>query len=166
MAEALAGRLAGHVMAEEPYHLLDEEGYEFGFPPSAEDYRVLFARSMAGLGSPQDAIVFDRTPVDYLAYLAVTGVDPEDLVGAAALRSAFATLDLLVVTPITAETERVLPRAEMPRLRADMNDALLELVHADPLDAWADVPVLELDGPLEGRLSAVLKALGVRPQEP
>jgi hypothetical protein len=41
-----------------------------------------------------------------------------------------------------------------------MNEALLDVVYADPLGAWAEVPVLELDGPLENRLSAVLTALG------
>ncbi|HLN65746.1 MAG TPA: hypothetical protein VK280_00525 [Streptosporangiaceae bacterium] len=61
---------------------------------------------------------------------------------------------------ITPETERVLPAAEMPGLRAEMNDALVELVYDDPLNAWPDIPVLELDGPLEGRLGAVLAALG------
>ncbi|MBV9447996.1 MAG: hypothetical protein JO345_19095 [Streptosporangiaceae bacterium] len=40
-----------------------------------------------------------------------------------------------------------------------MNDALLELLYDDPLDAWRDIPVLELSGPLDGRLDAVLAAL-------
>ena len=40
-----------------------------------------------------------------------------------------------------------------------MNDALVELVYDDPLNAWEDIPVLELDGPLDGRLGAVLAAL-------
>ena len=40
-----------------------------------------------------------------------------------------------------------------------MNDALLELVYDDPLHAWGDIPVLELSGPLDGRLDAVLAAL-------
>ena len=43
-----------------------------------------------------------------------------------------------------------------------MNDALLDLVYADPLDAWGELPVLELDGPLDTRLPAVLAALGQR----
>jgi hypothetical protein len=47
----------------------------------------------------------------------------------------------------------------MPGLRARMNDALPELVYDDPLDAWGDIPVLELSGPLDGRLDAVLAAL-------
>ena len=91
--------------------------------------------------------------------MAATGTDPSDEVGDAALQPAFASLDLLVITLITPETEQVLPAAEMPGLRSQMNDMLLELVRDDPLNAWEDIPVLELDGPLDGRLSAVLAAL-------
>jgi predicted ATPase len=161
LAGALCENLPGHVTADEPYYLLEEEGYEFGFPPSPEDYRALLARSLRSLSSPLlPAVVFDRTPLDYLAYLAATGADPSDEASAAALRPAFARLDLLVITLITPETEQVLPSAEMPRLRSQMNDALLELVYDDPLNAWEDVPVLELTGPLDGRLDAVLAALG------
>ena len=40
-----------------------------------------------------------------------------------------------------------------------MNDALLELAHGDPLDAWPDTPLLELTGPLDRRLDTVLAAL-------
>ena len=52
-----------------------------------------------------------------------------------------------------------MPAADIPGLRAAMNDALLELVYDDPLDAWGDIPVLELSGPLDGRPDAVLAAL-------
>jgi len=41
--------------------------------------------------------------------LATTGADPCDEAGAAALQPAFASLDLLVITLITPETEQVLP---------------------------------------------------------
>jgi hypothetical protein len=159
LAEALCACLPGHVLADEPYYLLADEGYEFGFPPSPEDYRALLARSVQSLRSPRPAIVFDRTPLDYLAYLAATGADPAGPAAAAALQPAFATLDLLVITMITAETEHVLPPAELPGLRSQMNDALLDLLHDDPLDAWPDLPILELDGPLDARLPAVLAAL-------
>ena len=70
LAEALCARLPGHVTADEPYYLLGDEGYEFGFPPSPEDYRALLARSVLILTSPpsRPAVIFDRTPLDYLAY--------------------------------------------------------------------------------------------------
>ena len=71
MAEALAARLPGHVTAEEPYYLLAEEEYEFAFPPSLEDYRALLACSIRSLTwPPLSRVVFDRKPLDYLAYLA------------------------------------------------------------------------------------------------
>jgi hypothetical protein len=94
--------------------------------------------------------------MDYLAYLAAVGADPEREADTPALKTALASLDLLV---ITEETEQILPAPDLPELRARMNDALLDLVYADPLDAWGEVPLLELDGPLETRLPAVLTAL-------
>ena len=163
LAETLCAHLPGHVTADEPYYLLEEEGYEFSFPPSPDDYRALLARSLRSLSkpSPPPGVVFDRTPLDYLAYLAAIGVNAEREADAPAIRSALARLDLLVLTVITPETEQTLPTPEMPELRARMNDALLDLVYANPLDAWGEVPVLELDGPLGNRLPAVLTALGL-----
>lgn len=167
LAEALCARLPGHVVADEPYHLLEEEGHELGFPPSLEDYRALVARSVRSLASPPllPGVVFDRTPLDYLAYMAAIGADPAAETSATAVQPAFGSLDLLVITLITPETEQVLPAAEMAGLRLKMNDALLELVYDDPLDAWPDIPVLELSGPLDGRLDTVLAALD-RSQRP
>jgi hypothetical protein len=162
LAEALSAHLPGHITADEPYYLLEDEGYEFAFPPSADDYRALLARSLQSLSAQpqQPGVVFDRTPLDYLAYLAATGVDAEREADTPALKPALASLNLLVITVITPETERLLPTADLPELREAMNGSLLDLVHADPLDAWAEVPLLELEGPLETRLLAILTALG------
>jgi predicted ATPase len=166
LAGELCARLPGYVAVDEPYVLLEEEGYEFAFPPSPDDYRAQLARSVqvlrsSGLDvssgvdvSSHPGVVFDRTPADFLAYLVASGAALD--VDAAAVRSAMTTLDLLVLTPITAETERVLPRAELPQLRQAVNDALLDLVYTDPLDAWPDLTVLELDGPLDRRCVTVL----------
>lgn len=162
LADALCARLPGHIAIDEPYYLLAEEGYEFGFPPSLEDYRAMLARSVQSMmQAGRDEVIFDRTSLDYLAYLATVGADPADEVGAAILRNAFARLDLLVITPITTETERKLPAPELLVLRSQMNAALLDLVYDDPLGAWEAVPLPELSGPLNGRLDAVLAALGV-----
>jgi predicted ATPase len=161
LVEELRARLAGHVPAGEPYILLEEEGYEFEFPPAADDFRALVRRSTQMLSSAGPRVIFDRTPLDYLAYLIAMDADFEDEASQATLRSAMSSLDLLVITPITAETEQILPAAELPGLQAAMNEALLELVYQDPLQAWRDVPVIELSGPLNGRVEAVLRALGI-----
>ena len=169
LAEELCARLPGHVAIDEPYVLLEEEGYEFAFPPGPEDYRAQLARSVHLLRSPGPDVIFDRTPADFLAYLSAHGAGLSAHgaaldVDAAAVRSAMATLDLLVLTPITAETARVLPGADLPELRQAVNDALLDLVYGDPLDAWPGLTVLELDGPLDRRCTAVLAALPRHPR--
>lgn len=159
LVEELCGHLAGHLPVDEPYFLLEEEGYEFEFPPSLDDYRAQLRRSLRDLRSAAARVVFDRTPLDFLAYLAALGADIENEADPSVLRSGLASLDLLVITPITPETERVLPRPGMHQLRETVNSALLHLLSSDPLEAWGDVPVIELSGPLEGRVAAVLAAL-------
>jgi hypothetical protein len=62
LAEALCARLPGHVVADEPYYLLEDEGYEFGLPPSLEDYRALLARSVHILSSPWSSRRSRRRP--------------------------------------------------------------------------------------------------------
>lgn len=162
LVDGLCARLPGHEAAAEPYFLLEEEGYDFESPPSADDFLALYARSLQLLRMPAPRIVFDRTPVDYLGYMAAQGTDPADVADPFALRSALTSLDLLVLTPVTPETEQFLPSAELPRLREKMNEALLELVFGDPLEVFEQVQVLELSGPLNGRLNGVLAALGMR----
>src|SRR5260370_1430257 len=68
----VGGGLLGGVGGDEGYYLLGEEGHEVGFPPSLEDYRALLARALRSLSSRPllPGVVFDRTPLDYLAYLA------------------------------------------------------------------------------------------------
>lgn len=61
LAEDLCVHLAGHVAVDEPSFLLDEEGYEFDFPPSLDDYRAQFRRSLRVLRSAAPRVVFDRT---------------------------------------------------------------------------------------------------------
>jgi len=156
LVEDLGERPGDHRSVPEPFYVLEEEGYHFRAPPSAADYRAQLRRSLLLFGQPGQNIIFDRTPLDFLAYLAVQGSELRREVDAATLRSAFASLDLLVLLPLTAETERVLPRAELPHLRTKVNATLLDLLDDDPWDAWRRVPVLELTVPLAQRAEAVL----------
>lgn len=159
LVEDLCERLPGHVSVDEPYILLEEEGYAFAYPPSVADYWVQYRRCLRSFRSSAPQIIFDRTPLDFLAYLAVLGAEVGAAAGNSALRTALASLDLLVVVPITNETERILPKAELRGLRAAMNDILLDLIDDDPFDVCRGVPVIEFRGPLEGRVTAVLAAL-------
>lgn len=165
LVEELCGRLGDHTPVDEPYVLLAEEGHEVGFPPTPADFRVQLARSVDALALPSTKLVFDRTPLDFLAYLAVLQVDLETEVDAR-VRAAMASLDLLIIVAITEETERMLPAAHMPALRRAVNEALLDLAYADPLQLCETVSVVELAGPLTGRIDAVLAAIANRPLPP
>ncbi|MGW0176743.1 AAA family ATPase [Rhodococcus sp. NPDC003322] len=159
VVEELCARLQGHTAVDEPYVLLEDDGHEFEFPPSSGDYRKQLRCSLRLLQTPATCVVFDRTPLDFLAYLAASGVDLEAEVDLPAVRAAMAGLDLLVVVPIIAEAEQMLPPAEMPALRRAVDDALSDLVYADPLQLCGSLRVVELSGRLTGRVETVLAAL-------
>lgn len=159
LVEELCECLPDHVPVDEPYVLLEEEGYTFAHPPSVDDYWAQFIRSVHMLGSPDPRIVFDRSPLDFLAYLAALGADVSAATNDPDLHSTLASLDLLVIVPITKEIERALPIPEFLILRSAMNRALLDLIYDDPLEIGRDVRIVELHGPLERRVAEVLAAL-------
>jgi hypothetical protein len=49
LVEELANHLPKHVMVDEPYHLMVEDGYEFSHPPSLEDFEAQLERSLLEL---------------------------------------------------------------------------------------------------------------------
>ncbi|BEL04581.1 hypothetical protein Q0Z83_027720 [Actinoplanes sichuanensis] len=48
--------------------------------------------------------------------------------------------------------------------KTTLAEAICALVYDDPLDAWADLPVLELNGPLDARLETVVATLVPLPE--
>src|SRR5688572_1296873 len=67
----LAARLPQYTSVDEPYHLLEEEGHELSHPPSREDFEAQLERSIEEVRAAGDDTLFDRCPLDLLAYLAV-----------------------------------------------------------------------------------------------
>lgn len=145
-------RCAGLTAIDEPYYLLELEGHAFADPPTAEDFEHLIARSIALLAeAPRDAVVFDRSPADYLAYLAACGSGNIPCELMAAVARALPTLDVVVFVPIE-RPDRV-SGAEAPRLRRRVDRILREMLLEG---AWGfEVPVLEVIGPLEHRVAQV-----------
>lgn len=161
LAEELCRSLSGYVVADEPYEVLAELGHEFAFPPSTDDLLTLTEYATRNLADTarSPCVIFDRTPLDYLAYLVALGADLTTFAGAAGLHAAFASLDALVVIPITAAADRLLPPPALPALRRAMNEALLTILYDDLFDAWSDIPIVELDAPLDKRVGQALRAI-------
>lgn len=71
LARAISDALPGHDFADEPYHDLVAEGHVFSHPPGVEDFEEHLEHSLTKLGNGAQHVVFDRCPVDLLAYLMV-----------------------------------------------------------------------------------------------
>src|SRR4051812_27758787 len=104
LLERVASALPRYTSVEEPYHLLEEDGYECAEEPSREDFEAQLERSLAVLEEGQDDVLFDRCPADLFAYLLAHedggSFDAEEWLDRA--RQAMHTLDLVVFVPIEA----------------------------------------------------------------
>ena len=98
LVEQVAQALPQYAAIDEPYHLLEEDGHEFEWPPSAEDFEAQLARSVLEVETARSDVLFDRCPADLLAYLLVDGQTIEPMIERA--REAMQLLDLVVFVPI------------------------------------------------------------------
>lgn len=156
LVDSLAERLPGYAVVDEPYHLLEDDGYEFTDPPSLEDFEAQLERSLAALEDAGRDVVFDRCPVDVLAYLLehddASALEPDDWLDQ--IRDAVQTLDLIVFVAIEdADRIAVAPHEDAAQRRA-VNDRLRELLVDEALGA--DVEVLTVAGDVRARTEQVI----------
>jgi len=69
LVQALSEALPQYTTVEEPYHLLQEEGYEFAELPAVEDFELQLERAIESLDETLPNVIFDRCPADILGYL-------------------------------------------------------------------------------------------------
>lgn len=157
LVEALAGVLPTYEVIDEPYRLLEDEGYEFADPPSVEDYERQLRVSIEMLAAaPADAL-FDRCALDFVAYARAVDDDFDINDWLDDIRDSVARLDLLVVVPIEARI--VLPSHEDRRLRQRVDERLRALALDDPYGF--EVETLEVSGSTDERVRQVLRAMRV-----
>ncbi|AKQ66062.1 hypothetical protein A176_002974 [Myxococcus hansupus] len=162
LIDLLGEELEGYRLAEEPYLLLEEEGYEFATPPSLEDFVEQLRFSAELLHAEKDArdILFDRCPVDFLGYLQAhedaEAFDLEEWLPR--VRSAVQTLDLIVFVPIDAPDRIRLRAREDIHMRTAVDEALCRVLLDDPYELG--VEVLTVHGSADARVKQVLERLG------
>jgi len=162
LIEELGERLPDHRLIDEPYALLEEEGYEFVSPPSLEDFLEQLRRSTELLLDEERAnsnVLFDRCPLDFLGYLLAhedaDAFDLEDWLPRA--RSATQTLDLIVFVPIDEAARIKLPTHEDLFQREQVNEKLAWMTLDDPFDLG--VEVLTVQGRRTERVAQVLRRI-------
>ena len=97
----LSAALPKYMVVEEPYEILAEDGYEFRDPPSLEDFEAQLEHSLASLEEAGRDVLFDRCPVDFLAYISLhedAGAFDFDS-WLPRVRAATQSLDLIVLVP-------------------------------------------------------------------
>ena len=156
LLEAVHATRPAYEAVEEPYRLLEDEGYEFSDPPTAEDFERQLRCSIAAIDEAGANTLFDRCPLDFVAYLqAIDASDADEWLDE--IRSAMETLDLIVLVSIESPDRIAVPSHEDRRLRQRVDELLRTLVLDDP--HGFGVPTLDVEGTLEQRVSQVLRAL-------
>ncbi|MDP1608079.1 MAG: ATP-binding protein [Chlamydiales bacterium] len=139
---------------EEPYILLEEQGYEFSNPPSVEDFEQQLEFSVTTIIESRNNIFFDRCPLDCLAYaLALGEVDVDSWIQK--MDGAIQLLDLIVFLPIEDQDRIAIPVSEDLKLRKRVDENLQDILLNDSLGILKDVEILEVVGSVEKRVRMV-----------
>jgi hypothetical protein len=149
LVEHLAEALPQYATVEEPYYLLEEDGYECAENPSLEDFEAQLERSLEAIGKGARNVLFDRCPVDILAYLE-THDDADSFqveIWIERVREAMSTLDLVVFVPVENPDRIRLPPHEDRKHRAVVDQRLRELVLEDALNLGSNVLIVQGDPP-------------------
>ena len=150
LIERVAEALPGYALVPEPYHLLEEDGYDFADPPSAEDFEAQLERSIIELEEARECVLFDRCPADPLAYLLVGDDDINPQIERC--REAIRLLDLVVLVPIEEPDRIPVSSHEDLEQRRAVDEELFELL----LDEGLAEEVLPVYGDVTTRLAQVL----------
>ena len=158
LLEAVAARLPGHDAHDEPYWQLEDEGYEFSDPPAREDFERQLQLSIESILAGSRDALFDRSPIDFIAYLqASAGDDFDPDHWSPGLRDAMEALDAVVLVTIETPDRIAVPSHEDRRLRVAIDEAITTLLLDDPLGLG--VRTIEVHGDLDARVRQVLRAL-------
>lgn len=162
LAAELRSALPGWTFVEEAYIHLLEEGHAFGATPTVDDIESQLRRSIDLIENVSDPnVVFDRCPIDYLAYLTALRVETDTLgYWFQELRGALASLDAVIFVPIERPDRIAIGVDDFPKLRhvvdRHLRNGLVE-------DSWGfDLIVHECQGSTANRVAQVLSGINPR----
>lgn len=156
LLEHVAGLLPRHATVDEPYYLLEEDGYETAEEPTIQDFEAQLERSLSSLEEGTADVLFDRSPVDILAYL-LTHDDSGNFSADEWLEragEAMSTLDLVVFVPVESPDRIAIPAHEDRAHRKAVHEKLEELLFEGRFAG--DVEVLRVEGSVQRRARQVM----------
>jgi hypothetical protein len=166
LVEILSAALPAYSVVAEPYAQLEDEGHVFPEMPSLEDFEQQLQRSIECINENTADCLFDRCPLDLLAYL-ITHEESDRFVLDQVFDDvdrALRQIDLVVFVPIETPDRVGIGASEDADLRQRVDQELRDITLAD---RWGlGVEAIEVTGSLRERAAQVLAALDVRPGDP
>lgn len=155
LVEQLRQALPEYDAGEEAYYEQEESGILFPEEPTVDDYLMLFDHSVRQIAQSGDNVIFDRSPVDMLAYIQATDeLDNSEIQSLyRRAKDAMIGIDLLVYIPVETPDIFVCPDSDLPELRYEVGDILNDLV-------WDfDTQTIEVTGSPAARRDQVLSVM-------
>jgi hypothetical protein len=153
LAEEIANSLPGYKIWDEPYLQLQENGYLFSETPTIDDYIEQFNFSVEQIKDSENDVIFDRCPLDILAYMYCAGKTKDISVFYEEMTMAISQIDLLVFVPIERPDLIFFQESDLPELRLEVNTILQDWISEFSID------VLEVRGSLENRKKQILNRI-------
>jgi len=152
----------------EPYWDLAQQGVAFSSEPSTDEFVEQLDHSVSMIlgAASEPNIIFDRCPLDFIAYLEILGEnDGVEWTPTgqqqANIEAALATLDLIIFLPLSTPDD-IATAIEFPTLRLEVDDRLKRIVRDDMLGLLEQGPrVVELAGARRARIAQVLRHIPV-----
>lgn len=153
LAEKLAAALPDYTLKMEPYYALEESGFEFSEVPTVDDFIEQFDYSLEQVYTREQKVIFDRCPLDILAY--IHAIDEHKNIQALyrKVQEAVNQLDVLIFVPIENPDLITCPASDLPALRQQVNDILQDWI-------WDfDIETLEVQGTVMNRRDQILSKI-------
>ena len=150
LAEKLHESLADYELRAEPYYELEELGHLFSELPEVDDFLGQLEYSMEQISSSSQNVIFDRCPIDFLAY--IRAIDESENIQSVfnKVESVMSEIDLLVFVPVEEPDLIRCEESDLPELRYRINEILNDWI-------WDfSIETLEVKGTLLDRRNQIL----------
>ena len=152
LIEMLSELLPEYIIKAEAYYELEETGHIFSEMPVPEDYLLQLDYSIDKITTPDDNVIFDRCPIDMLAYIQASNefgnINIQSMYQK--VQRSMTEIDLLIFVPIEEPDIIRCAESELPELRKQVNEILNDWVRDFNID------VIEVSGSLLARRNQVI----------
>ena len=149
LAELLHESMPDFDLIPEPYYELEDTGFVFAEIPSVDDYIAQIEYSFKQIKSYKGNVIFDRCPVDLLAYIQAVDESYSIVSLYNRVQAVMAEIDLLIFVPVEEPDVIGCPESELPELRFQVNEILRDML------GDFDIEMIEVRGTAIERLKQI-----------